>query len=61
MSVEQLDAQQREVLTRLHENETNPDTLEAFEEGDLERMICDATRYVYTRPRPGPLPSDGRG
>jgi hypothetical protein len=37
------DAQQREVLRRLHEAETNPDTLEAFEETDLERMIRDAT------------------
>lgn len=25
------DAQQREILARLHEAETNPDTLEAFE------------------------------
>ena len=37
------DAQEREVLTRLHETDTNPDTLEAFEEADLERMIRDAS------------------
>jgi hypothetical protein len=37
------DAQQREVLSRLHETETNPGTLEAFEETDLERLIHDAT------------------
>ena len=36
-------AQQREVLARLHEAQTNPDLLEAFEENDLERMIRDAT------------------
>jgi hypothetical protein len=33
--------QQREVLTRLHETDSNPQTLEAFEERDLERTIRD--------------------
>jgi hypothetical protein len=37
------DAQQREVLDRLREAETNPDALEAFEESDLERMIRDTS------------------
>ena len=37
------DAQQREVLSRLHETATNSATVEAFEENDLERMIRDVT------------------
>ena len=46
------DAQQREILTRLHEVETNPDALEAFEENDLERLIHDVTsKKAPTRPR----------
>ena len=46
------DAQQREILTRLRETETNPDTLEAFEENDLERLIHDVTsKKAPTRPR----------
>lgn len=36
-------AQQREVLARLHETDSNPETLEAFEEKDLERMIRNAS------------------
>jgi hypothetical protein len=44
------EAQQREVLARLHEAETHPDTLEAFEEADLERMIHDAaSKKTQTR------------
>jgi hypothetical protein len=35
------DAQKREVLARLHEAHANPDTLEPFEEKDLEQMIRD--------------------
>jgi hypothetical protein len=45
------DAQQREVLTRLSETDTNPDTLEAFEETDLERMIQNATSKKTQPPR----------
>jgi hypothetical protein len=46
------DAQQREILSRLHEVETNPNTLEAFEENDLERLIHDVTsKKPPTRPR----------
>jgi len=37
------DAQQREILTRLHEIQTNPKLLEPFEEKDLERLIQDVT------------------
>jgi hypothetical protein len=37
------DAQQREVLIRLQETDANPETLEPFEESDLERMIRDAS------------------
>jgi hypothetical protein len=45
------DAQQREVLRRLHETDTNPDTLEAFEETDLERMIHNVTSKKTQPPR----------
>jgi hypothetical protein len=37
------DAQQKEVLARLHETDANPETLEAFEETDLEHMIRDVS------------------
>lgn len=37
-------AQQREVLSRLQETDTNPETLEPFEESDLERTIRDVSR-----------------
>jgi len=37
-------AQQQEVLKRLHETTLNPEALEAFEESDLERIIRDASR-----------------
>jgi hypothetical protein len=51
------DAQQREVLARLHETNTTPKTLEAFEQSDLERMIRDVTskkqaRRTFARTRP---------
>ena len=35
-------AQQREVLLRLNETDTNPGSLESFAEADLDRMIRDA-------------------
>ena len=37
------EAQQREILNRLHEIETHPESLETFEENDLERLIHDVT------------------
>jgi hypothetical protein len=37
-------AQQREVLSRLTETESNPAALESFEKADLERMIYEATQ-----------------
>ncbi|HWC61584.1 MAG TPA: hypothetical protein VHC44_17970 [Verrucomicrobiae bacterium] len=46
------EAQQREILTRLREIETNSQALEAFEENDLERLIHDVTsKKAPTRPR----------
>jgi hypothetical protein len=45
-------AQQREILSRLQEIDTNPETLEAFEENDLERLIHDVTsKKTPSRPR----------
>jgi hypothetical protein len=45
-------AQQREVLARLEEARTNPDSLEPFEEKDLEQMLRDvATKKTPTRRR----------
>lgn len=38
------DAQRKEVLTRLQESERNPETLESFEEPDLEKMVRDVIR-----------------
>jgi len=37
------EAQQREILNRLHEIENNPEILEPFEDKDLERLIHDVT------------------
>ena len=37
------EAQQREILNRLHEIEAHPESLETFEENDLERLIHDVT------------------
>jgi|GEM_PF-878499 hypothetical protein len=46
------EAQQREILDRLHEVEKNPKILEAFEENDLERLIQDVTsKKTPSRPR----------
>jgi hypothetical protein len=46
------DAQQREILNRLREVEANPETLEAFEENDLENLIRDVTsKKAPTRSR----------
>jgi hypothetical protein len=46
------EAQQRELLYRLRETETNPETLEAFEENDLENLIHDVTsKKTPSRPR----------
>ena len=46
------EAQQREILNRLHEIEKNPEILEPFEEKDLERLIHDVTsKKTSSRPR----------
>ena len=46
------DAQQREVLARLEEARTNPDSLEPFEEEDLEQMFRDvAAKKTQARRR----------
>jgi hypothetical protein len=46
------DAQQREVLARLEEARSNPDSLEPFEEKDLEQMLRDvATKKTQARRR----------
>jgi hypothetical protein len=46
------EAQQREILNRLHEIENNPEILEPFEEKDLERLIHDVTsKKTSSRPR----------
>jgi hypothetical protein len=45
------EAQQAEVLARLHETDANPETLKPFEKADLERMIRDATHASAKKAR----------
>jgi hypothetical protein len=46
------EAQQREILNRLREIQTNPEMLEPFDEPDLERLIHDVTsKKTPSRPR----------
>lgn len=45
------DAQQREVLARLEEVRANPDSLEPFEEEDLEQMLRDVATKKTQTPR----------
>ena len=44
-------AQQREVLHRLNETDTNPGSLESFEEADLDRMIR-AAAHAHAKKAP---------
>jgi len=45
------EAQQQEILNRLHEIEKSPEILEAFEENELERLIHDVTSKKTSPPR----------
>jgi len=44
-------AQQQEVLLRLNETDTQPGTLEPFEEADVDRMISNAA-HAHTKKAP---------